>query len=74
MTGDVVAVQGQNVLRGDRMVFNTETGEGQHDGRRPRAAPRTGRAASSIPARRPNDRPTQQGRRSQVAAAQQVTS
>ena len=29
MTGDVVAVQGQNVLRGDRMVFNTETGQGQ---------------------------------------------
>ena len=28
MTGDVVAVQGQNVLRGARMVFNTETGEG----------------------------------------------
>ena len=32
MTGDVVAVQGQNVLRGDRMVFNTETGEGQMQG------------------------------------------
>lgn len=29
MTGDVVAVQGQNVLRGTRMVFNTETGEGR---------------------------------------------
>ena len=29
MTGDVVAVQGQNVLRGDRMVFNTKTGEGR---------------------------------------------
>jgi lipopolysaccharide export system protein LptA len=29
MTGDVVAVQGQNVLRGDRMVFNTKTGQGQ---------------------------------------------
>jgi lipopolysaccharide export system protein LptA len=29
MTGDVVAVQGQNVLRGDRMVFNTRTGEGR---------------------------------------------
>jgi lipopolysaccharide export system protein LptA len=29
MTGDVVAVKGQNVLRGDRMVFNTQTGEGQ---------------------------------------------
>jgi len=28
MTGDVVAVQGQNVLRGSRMVFNTQTGEG----------------------------------------------
>ena len=29
MTGDVVAVQGQNVLRGTRMVFNTRTGEGR---------------------------------------------
>ncbi|MBU1375813.1 MAG: organic solvent tolerance protein OstA [Alphaproteobacteria bacterium] len=29
MTGDVVAVQGQNVLRGTRMVFNTKTGEGR---------------------------------------------
>ena len=29
MTGDVVAVQGQNVLRGDKMVFNTQTGQGQ---------------------------------------------
>lgn len=29
MTGDVVAVQGQNVLRGTRMVFNTQTGEGK---------------------------------------------
>ena len=28
LTGDVVAVQGQNVLRGSRMVFNTNTGEG----------------------------------------------
>ncbi len=29
MIGDVVAVQGQNVLQGDRMVFNNKTGEGQ---------------------------------------------
>jgi lipopolysaccharide export system protein LptA len=29
VTGDVVAVQGQNVVRGDKMVFNTDTGEGQ---------------------------------------------
>lgn len=29
MTGDVVAVDGQNVLRGERMVFNNETGLGQ---------------------------------------------
>ncbi|MCR5878331.1 LptA/OstA family protein [Phenylobacterium sp. J367] len=28
MTGDVVAVQGQNVIRGTKMVFNTKTGEG----------------------------------------------
>jgi lipopolysaccharide export system protein LptA len=32
MTGDVIAVRGQNVLRGDRMVFNTQTGEGQVEG------------------------------------------
>jgi len=29
LTGDVVAVQGQNVLRGTRMTFNTQTGEGR---------------------------------------------
>ena len=29
MTGDVVAVQGRNVLRGTKMVFNTRTGEGR---------------------------------------------
>jgi lipopolysaccharide export system protein LptA len=28
VTGDVVAVQGQNVLRGTRMVINNQTGEG----------------------------------------------
>ena len=32
MTGDVVAVQGQNVLRGDKMVFNQKTGQGQMQG------------------------------------------
>ena len=32
LTGDVVAVQGQDVLRGDRMVFNTQTGAGQMQG------------------------------------------
>lgn len=39
LTGDVVAVQGQNVLRGSRMVFNTQTGEGRMvggSGSRPR--------------------------------------
>jgi len=29
VTGDVVAVRGQSVLRGDKMVFNTDTGQGQ---------------------------------------------
>jgi len=29
LTGDVVAVQGQNVVRGSRMVFNSNTGEGR---------------------------------------------
>lgn len=28
MTGDVVAVQGQNVIRGQKMIINTKTGEG----------------------------------------------
>ncbi|MFN9926029.1 MAG: LptA/OstA family protein [Phenylobacterium sp.] len=32
LTGDVVAVQGQNVLRGTRMEFNTQTGEGKMTG------------------------------------------
>ena len=32
VTGDVVATQGQNVLRGSRMVFNTETGQGHMEG------------------------------------------
>jgi lipopolysaccharide export system protein LptA len=29
MTGDVVAAQGQNVLRGEKMTINTKTGAGQ---------------------------------------------
>jgi lipopolysaccharide export system protein LptA len=32
LVGAVVAVQGQNVLRGDRMVVNTQTGQGQMQG------------------------------------------
>jgi lipopolysaccharide export system protein LptA len=32
MIGDVVAANGQNVLRGQRMVINTETGQGQMQG------------------------------------------
>ena len=32
VTGDVVATQGQNVLRGTRMVFNTTTGQGHMEG------------------------------------------
>jgi lipopolysaccharide export system protein LptA len=32
MTGDVVAAQGQNVLRGTKMVINTRTGEAQMSG------------------------------------------
>lgn len=43
MTGDVVAVQGQNVLRGARMVFNTKTGEGRMVGTA------TGRNAAARP-------------------------
>ncbi|MCR5873740.1 organic solvent tolerance protein OstA [Phenylobacterium sp. J426] len=42
LTGDVVAVQGQNVLRGTRMVFNTKTGEGKMEGNA-RGANQTGR-------------------------------
>ena len=40
MTGDVVAVQGQNVLRGDRMVFNTKTGQGNVVGGGGKSRPR----------------------------------
>ncbi|MEW5683756.1 MAG: LptA/OstA family protein [Pseudomonadota bacterium] len=43
LTGDVVAVQGQNVLRGSKMVFNTETGEGRMVGSA------TGKNAASRP-------------------------
>lgn len=32
VTGDVVATQGQNVLRGTKMVFNTTTGQGHMEG------------------------------------------
>jgi lipopolysaccharide export system protein LptA len=32
LTGDVVAVRGQNVIRGTRMVINTKTGEGHVSG------------------------------------------
>lgn len=32
VTGDVVATQGQNVLRGSRMVFNVSTGQGHMEG------------------------------------------
>jgi len=32
VTGDVVATQGQNVLRGTRMVFNTKSGQGHMEG------------------------------------------
>jgi lipopolysaccharide export system protein LptA len=32
VTGDVVAVQGPNVLRGSRMVFNTVSGQGHMEG------------------------------------------
>lgn len=32
VTGDVVAVQGQNVMRGNRMVYNVKTGEGHVTG------------------------------------------
>jgi lipopolysaccharide export system protein LptA len=44
LTGDVIAVQGQNVLRGSKMVFNTKTGEGRmmgaQSGRNSGARPR----------------------------------
>jgi lipopolysaccharide export system protein LptA len=32
ITGDVTAVNGQNVMRGTKMVYNTETGEGHMEG------------------------------------------
>lgn len=57
LTGDVVAVQGQNVLRGSRMVFNTKTGEGRMTGNQ------TGRNAAGrprgvfYPSKKPAERP-----------------
>ena len=55
MTGNVVAVQGQNVLTGDRMVFNTQTGQGQMQGggkgARPRGVFYPSRAAPTSSAR-----------------------
>ena len=60
MTGDVVAAQGQNVMRGSRMVINTKTGEGQMQGSstgrntkgRPRGVfyPKSNSTAPSTPA------------------------
>jgi lipopolysaccharide export system protein LptA len=32
ITGDVTAVDGQNVMRGTKMVYNTQTGEGHMEG------------------------------------------
>lgn len=32
ITGDVTAVEGQNVMRGTKMVYNTQTGEGHVEG------------------------------------------
>jgi lipopolysaccharide export system protein LptA len=32
ITGDVVIVQGQNVQRGNKLVYNTQTGQGQMEG------------------------------------------
>ncbi|MGZ3375434.1 MAG: LptA/OstA family protein [Phenylobacterium sp.] len=32
ITGDVTAVQGENVMRGTKMVYNTQTGEGHMEG------------------------------------------
>jgi lipopolysaccharide export system protein LptA len=32
ITGDVTAVDGQNVMRGTKMVYNTDTGEGHMEG------------------------------------------
>jgi lipopolysaccharide export system protein LptA len=43
LTGDVVAVQGQNVLRGTKMVFNSNTGVGRMVGQA------TGRNAQGRP-------------------------
>lgn len=32
MTGDVIVVEGKNVMRGTRMVYNTQTGDGHVEG------------------------------------------
>lgn len=63
ITGDVVAVQGQNVLRGSRMVYNTQTGQGRMEGGakggkgvRPRGVfyPKDSDSKSSTPAAAPS--------------------
>ncbi len=63
LTGDVVAVQGQNVLRGTRMVFNTQTGEGhltgnaagKNAGERPRGVFYPSKKKTAQPAQPPGE-------------------
>ncbi len=44
ITGDVVAVQGQNVLRGKRLVINAKTGDAQMQSANAHGPQRAGRA------------------------------
>ena len=58
MTGDVVAAQGQNVLRGSRMVYQRQDRRGRRWQARPRGPqrPRAGRAACFYPSKQTEQR------------------
>ena len=57
ITGDVVAVQERNVVRGSRMVINNQTGEGHMEGSA-KGASKPGRVRTVI---YPNEKPAEPG-------------
>ncbi|HEX2815324.1 MAG TPA: hypothetical protein VHN39_02950, partial [Phenylobacterium sp.] len=67
ITGDVTAVDGENVMRGTKMVYNTQTGEGHVEGggkgpnakNRPRGVfyPKDSEAQAQTPGDQPADAP-----------------
>ena len=72
ITGDVTAVDGQNVMRGTKMVYNTQTGEGHVEGvgkgpgakNRPRGVfyPKDSRQRRRSQAAKPEDKPPSERR------------